>query len=78
MCASPSSGTDDSEEFLLEVVDTLEAHGHDAKSYQLHDYVDVDALERLLSASADGLEVRFTVEDVSLAVTGDGVRVLDH
>ena len=45
-------------------------------SYQLHDAVDVEALEQLLASSAGDVEVRFTVEGIQLVVTHDGVDVL--
>jgi len=65
-----------SPDLLVEIVETLEAHGLASDSYQLHDAVDVEALEQLLASSAGDVEVRFTVERIQLVVTHDGVDVL--
>lgn len=40
--------------------------------YRLHDYVDVDALNRLVSASDSALEVSFTVEEYVVTVDENG------
>jgi hypothetical protein len=76
MDSSPPSDTDQSSNLLIEIVETLEAHGLASDSYQLHDAVDVEALEQLLASSTGDVEVRFTVEGIQLAVTHDGVDVL--
>ena len=68
--------SDTSPDLLVEIVETLEAHGLASDSYQLHDAVDVEALEQLLASSAGDIEVRFTVEGIQLAVTHDGVDVI--
>ena len=68
--------TDPSPDLLVEIVETLEAHGLASDSYQLHDAVDVEALEQILASSAGDVEVRFTVEGIQLVVTQDGVEVL--
>ena len=68
--------SDTSPDLLVEIVETLEAHGLASDSYQLHDAVDVEALEQLLASSTGDVEVRFTVEGIQLVVTHDGVDVL--
>ncbi|MDS0280463.1 hypothetical protein NDI85_22000 [Halomicroarcula sp. S1AR25-4] len=68
--------SDTSPDLLVEIVETLKAHGLASESYQLHDAVDVEALEQLLASSTGDVEVRFTVEGIQLAVTHDGVDVL--
>lgn len=78
MCASTSPGSDEPHDLLLDIIDTLDARGLDSHSFQLHDFVDVDALERLLAASDADVEVQFTVEGIDLAVTSEDVRVLDE
>ncbi len=77
MCASTSPGSGEPHDLLLDIIDTLDARGLDPRSFQLHDFVDVDALERLIASSEDDVEVRFTVEGFDLAVTSNDVRVLD-
>ncbi|EMA27532.1 MULTISPECIES: HalOD1 output domain-containing protein [Halobacteriales] len=76
MAPSTPRDSDPSPDLLVEIVETLEAHGLPTDSYQLHDAVDVEALEQLLASSAGDVEVRFTVEGIQLAVTHDGVDVL--
>lgn len=73
-----SSGSRDgrSTELVIEIVDTLEACGLDPSSYQLYDYVDVEALEQVCASSSGDIEVRFTVEGIRIAVTSDTVTVL--
>jgi hypothetical protein len=76
MAPSTPRDSDTSPDLLVEIVETLEAHGLASDSYQLHDAVDVEALEQLLASSTGDVEVRFTVEGIQLAVTHDGVDVL--
>jgi len=68
--------SDTSPDLLVKIIETLEAHGLASDSYQLHDAVDVEALDQLLASSAGDVEVRFTVEGIQLAVTHDGVDVI--
>ncbi|EMA27542.1 HalOD1 output domain-containing protein [Haloarcula japonica] len=76
MAPSTPRDSDTSPDLLVDIVETLETHGLPSDSYQLHDAVDVEALERLLVSSAGDVEVRFTVEGIQLVVTQDGVDVL--
>ncbi|SFS91636.1 HalOD1 output domain-containing protein [Halostagnicola kamekurae] len=73
---SPASGDERSTELVVEIVDTLEACGLDPDSYQLYDYVDVEALEQVCASSNGDIEIRFTVEGIRIAVTPDTVTVL--
>jgi hypothetical protein len=75
MNSSASDGQDRSSELLIELVEVLELHGLPSDSYQLHDVVDVEALEGLIASSAGGMEVQFIVEGVQVVVTEDGVAV---
>jgi len=75
MAPSIPSDSETSSDLLVEIVETLEVHGLPSDSYQLHDAVDVEALDRLLESSAGDVEVRFTVEGVQLVVTQDSVDV---
>ncbi|MUV57047.1 MULTISPECIES: HalOD1 output domain-containing protein [Halobacteriales] len=69
---SPATSSD----LLVDIVERLEACGLEDDTYQLHDYVDVDALDQLVNASQADVEVQFTVEGVQLVVTPDNVDVL--
>jgi hypothetical protein len=70
------SRDDGSDGLLLDIVETLETCGLCRDEYQLQEYVDVDALEQIVSSSDGDVEVRVTVEGVSLSVSKDGVHVL--
>jgi len=76
MAPSTPRDSETSPDLLVEIVETLEVHGLPSDSYQLHDAVDIEALEQLLASSASDVEIRFTVEGIQLAVTHDGVDVL--
>jgi len=75
MAPSTPSDSATSPDLLVDIIETLEVHGLPRDSYQLHDAVDVEALDRLLASSAGDVEVRFTVEGVQLVVTQDSVDV---
>jgi|AntRauMinimDraft_4_1070384.scaffolds.fasta_scaffold00197_3 hypothetical protein len=77
MIDQPPSRDGDSDDLLLDIVETLETCGLGRDEYQLQEYVDVDALENLVSHSGGDVEVRVTVEGVSLSVSKDGVYVLN-
>jgi len=51
-------------DLLINIIETLEAQGLDRGEFQLHDYVDVDALEQILYSSNEDVEVQFTVEEI--------------
>jgi len=61
---------------VVEIIETLETCGLEDDAYQLHDYVDVDALEQLVSSSDGDITVQFTVEGIPLEVSLDGVDVI--
>jgi len=50
MRSSPTDSSDESSDLIVEIIETLEACGLENDTYQLHDYVDVDALEKLLAS----------------------------
>jgi hypothetical protein len=74
---SPSvDSSDQSSGLLVEIVDALETYGLERGAYQLHDYVDVEALEQTLHSSSENVEVRFTVDGIRLAVTPESVDLV--
>lgn len=58
---------------VLAIVEALETHGMDRDTYQLHRYVDPDALDQLVTSLDDPFSITFTVETVQVEVTQDGV-----
>lgn len=66
------------ESLLVEIVDVLEAHGVDSDTYTIYEYIDPDALERVVTSSHESLEIRLTIEGIRLSITHGGVRSLDH
>jgi len=74
---SPSTGSSDgSSDLLVEIIETLEACGLKDDSYQLHDYVDPDALEQVIASADEAITVQFTVEGIPLDVSPEGVEVI--
>ncbi|RKD85202.1 HalOD1 output domain-containing protein [Halopiger aswanensis] len=74
--SSAPTGHGPSIDLVVELVETLEAAGLDRDEYQLYDYVDVEALEQLLTGSNSDVKVRVTIAGVRIAVTPTGVEVL--
>ncbi|UPV77089.1 hypothetical protein M0R89_21985 (plasmid) [Halorussus limi] len=77
MHSPPSDSSGGSNDLLVEIIETLETCGLEDDAYQLHDYVDVEALEQLVASSDEDIAVQFTVEGIQLTVTGDGVKIID-
>ncbi|MBP2252564.1 hypothetical protein J2754_002910 [Halarchaeum solikamskense] len=76
MASPPVDSPATSSELLVDIIEALEACGLDNDAFQLHDYIDIDALDQLVNSSQEDVEVRFTVEGIRLAVTPDSVNVL--
>jgi hypothetical protein len=76
MSHSGTHNPDSSPTHLVKIVETLEACGLPWDSYQLHDVVDVEALEQVLARSDGDIEVHVTIEGIRLAVTPSDVTVL--
>ncbi|OIB57321.1 HalOD1 output domain-containing protein [Natrialba sp. SSL1] len=76
MDRSSMTGSGESADLLVDIIETLEACGVDRDEYQLYDSIDVEALEQILNSSTEDVEVQFTVEGVRLAVTPESVDVL--
>jgi hypothetical protein len=76
MTASAPTTPRSSNGLLVEIIETLEACGLDRDDYQLQDWVDVEALEQLLATSQDDISVRFTVRDIQLLATPNGIQVI--
>jgi len=67
----------ESDSVVVEIVEVLEENGVGRESYQLPQYVDPDALGQFV-ASLDGeFTVTFTVENVRVEVTQEGVTTED-
>lgn len=73
---SSESGPGASSDVLVDIVETLDTCGLDSDEYQLYEYVDIEAIEQLLSSSSGDVEVQFTVGGVQLAVTPENIEVL--
>ena len=68
--SSPGGG---GESLVVEIVTLLEEHGRPQESYHLDDYVDVDALDRLVDSTREPFSVSFTVDSVQVTVSEEGV-----
>ncbi|MGB9963024.1 HalOD1 output domain-containing protein (plasmid) [Halobacterium sp. MBLA0001] len=76
MHSPPSDSSGGSNDLLVEIIETLETGGLEDDAYQLHDYVDVEALEQLVASSDEDIAVQFTVEGIQLDVSPEGVDVV--
>jgi len=74
MPQSPSSPAPNGEHSLVvEIVEALEEEGLDGETYQLHQYVDPDALTQLVASLNGEFTVSFTVDTIHVDVTQNGV-----
>ncbi len=61
---------------VVQIVETLEAHGLSRDAYRLADEIDPEAVERVLESGGPKTAVRCSVRDIPLVVTADGPRVV--
>lgn len=60
-------------EILSDIVLELSEHGLEMYDYRLHDVIDVDALEALLSSTSSAVEVQFSVCGITITANSDGI-----
>ncbi len=63
-------------QLLFEIVDALEEEGLGQGEYQLHQWIDIEALERLIESADADLEVRFAVAEFQILVMQSEVQVV--
>jgi len=76
MRSPPTGSSNGSSDLLLEIIETLETCGLEDDSYQLHDYIDPDALKHVIASADENIAVQFTVEGIPLNISPDGVDVI--
>ena len=59
---------------VIELCEALDEHDVDLDSTPLHQYVDPEALERVVNSLDDDFEITFTIEAISVTVTPKGVH----
>ena len=59
---------------VIELCEALDEHDVDLDSTPLHQYVDPEALERVVNSLDDDFEITFRVEAISVTVTPKGVH----
>ncbi|GAB6861967.1 HalOD1 output domain-containing protein [Haloplanus litoreus] len=59
---------------VIELCEALDEHNVDLDSTPLHQYVDPEALERVVNSVDDDFEITFRVEAISVTVTPKGVQ----
>lgn len=57
---------------LVDVIEALEEHGLSREEFQLHDFVDSDALQKAISTGST-VTVGFTVHGIQVTVSPDSV-----
>ncbi len=76
MYSSPSYNSSGPSDLAVEIVEALETCGLEHESYQLHDYVDIEALDQLLASTDGNTTVQFTIEEIRFNVSSEGVEIL--
>ena len=62
---------------VLDILSCLDAAGMAIDDVQLFDYVDAEALAHLISSLEPPYSITFSVADVPLVITEDGVELLN-
>lgn len=65
-----------SDDFVIDLVQALDASSLERNQYRLNDMMDVVALERLVKSCED-VTVHVSVEETTLVVSKHNVRLLD-
>ena len=73
-----AENTPSTQPLLIEIIDVLEAYGIDHDTYALQDYIDVDALEQLVTSEDADLEIRLTIEGIQLRITRYDVHAINQ
>ena len=73
MSGNRSSSDASGESLVVDIVDVLEEQGRPRESYQLGNYVDPDALDRLVDSIEGQFTVSFTVDTFQITVSEEGV-----
>lgn len=73
-----SQTTLSNDSLTVEIVNVLDSHGIGHDTYTLHDYIDVEALEKILASADPNLTVQLTIEGIPMSITRDGVHVLNQ
>lgn len=68
----------DRSSIIVDIVDVLDDQGVASDSYHLHEYIDTDALVSLIDSANNPITVSFTVENVEVTVTKEGVLASHH
>lgn len=61
---------------LAQIVETLEEHGVMRDEVVLHEFIDFEALHRIVATGSD-VTITFAAKDVLLRVTPSGVTAVD-
>ena len=76
MSSTSANGSGYSNNIVVDITETLEACGINRDEYQLYNYIDIDALERVLDSSSEEIKIHFIVEGIPLVVTSGSIDVL--
>jgi len=76
MVSTQTNEASEAGDLIVNILETLEAHGQDPDEYLLYETLNAATAEKLIDESDNTVEIRFTVEGVRLAVTSEHVRVL--
>lgn len=65
------------DDLAIEIIEALDTAGLPPESYRLFDYVDPEALERVVRSFSDGYSITFSVESVTITIEAGQVEVED-
>ena len=78
MTHNTASKNEDPNPLLLELTDQIEAQGYGPFEYEIYESVDPEALNTLVSSLTGEYTLNFSVEDLDIEITQDGLTVHDE
>lgn len=63
------------DDMAIEIIEALDAVGVSPESYRLFDYVDPEALERVVRSLEGEYTISFSVESVTVTIEAGGIDV---
>jgi len=60
----------------VKIIEKLKANGIDPSTFTLHEYIDIESLEKVIASKKASPEVRLTIEGIEFQITHEGVRIL--
>lgn len=62
------------DDLLIEIVDVLEEQGVDPEKHTIYEYVDPDALAKVVTSAETKIEIRIIIEGLELRISQDDIH----